>query len=167
VREGALAMLRHGGGVLAVAAIEAGELLHVRGGGVPRPHEQGGLVLGRGDARHGADLGEGQLAFLERRADQRQAGQGARDAELLARRVQRKPAAPLQPVGRGRPALPAVQLVEHPQHGDQPIRGGVDVAGERGDLALEQRRAALAGDALAIEVLECAGGHWPGLLMHV
>jgi hypothetical protein len=43
----------------------------------------------------------------------------------------------------------------------------VDVAGERGDLALEQRRAALAGEALAIELLECAGDHWAALLMRV
>ena len=75
------------------------------------------LVLGRGRAGHGADLGVADLAALERGVGQGQLPQRAGHADLFPGDQLADAAFPAQPVGQrtdpgAGPALLAVELVE-------------------------------------------------------
>jgi hypothetical protein len=109
--------------------------------------KNGGLVPGRGGAHHGPQLGERQLVQFECGADERQFRQRPGHAEISPSRAQRVAAAPAQPVRRRRPAVPPAQLVEHPEHSNQAIGHGMQMAREDGDPSLPQLSAMLAGEA--------------------
>ena len=127
---------------LAAPAIHPHQPFHVLGGAVAGDVQQLRLVLGRGRAGHGADLGVADLAALERSVGHRQLPQGAGHANLLASHQLADAAFPAQPVGQGAdpgagPALLAVEFVEELE---EAVLGGVEVTGQGGDFGGERVR---------------------------
>ena len=102
--------------------------------------EQLRLVLGRGRAGHGADLGVADFAALERCIDRGQLLQGAGHADLFPGHQLADAAFPAQPVGQGAdpgagPALLAIELLKELE---EPVLGGVEVTGQGCDLGGER-----------------------------
>ena len=114
--------------VAGVAPVQAAPLadhsLHVEGGAVVGEGQQFGLVVRGGDPREGPHLRVGDLALGERARDQRQGGETAGDADLLAGRPEGDGGAPGEPVGAGAAAVPASLLVVDPEQGEEPVGGG-------------------------------------------
>ena len=132
---------------LAAPAVDPHQPFHVLGGAVAGDVQQLRLVLGRGRAGHGADLGVADLAALEGSVDHRQLPQRAGHADLFPGHQLADAALPAQPVGQGAdpgpgPALLAVELLKELE---EPVLGGVEVPGQGGDLGGERLRAFFPG----------------------
>ena len=104
--------------------------------------DQGGFVVGAGDAGDRPDLRIRQFAPLERGPDQRQRRQGVADAELLPGRVHADTAFPRQPMRRGAtpPPGPALAVVELRDQQHQPRRRRRDLPEQFADLGLQPLR---------------------------
>ena len=111
----------------------------MRGRAMARDVHEHGLVRGRRDARHRADLRVRDLAFRERVGDLRQLLERARDANLLARGDGTDAALPVEPLRRvGEPvALERLLAIELGDEREEAIRRGVQMAPELRDLRFE------------------------------
>ena len=111
--------------------------LHLRGGGAAG-HRQQPRLGGRGShPRQGPDLRIGEPAAGHGRGDVGQLGQRGGHAQLLAGGAEVEAGAPVEPVGAGAEALPAVLLVELVQVTQQLVDGGVDARRQLGDAVTE------------------------------
>ena len=95
------------------------------------------LVLGRGHARQGPDLGPREPPLLHLGRGQGQVGKAPGRPQPLAGRAEGDPGPPVQPVGAGAPPAPEFLLVEAAQQRQKPVQGGVDVRGKLGDLVAD------------------------------
>jgi len=117
------------------AAPRPDQLLDVRGSPASGELQQARFCLGRGHARHGPDLGVGDLAARERRADERQLWQGARHSNAFVGCAEVHSDSPRQPLGAGLEAVaPAAAGVEVADHIQQAGGGHLNVGGQLGDL---------------------------------
>ena len=112
--------------------------LHMGGGGAQGNRQQPRFGGGRGHPGQGAHLGVGQLAAGHGRGNVVEIGQRRGYAQLLARGAEVEAGTPVEPVGAGAEALPAVPAVELPQVAKQFVGSGVDARRQLGDLVAEQ-----------------------------
>ena len=111
--------------------------LHLRGGGAAG-HRQQPRLGGRGrHPREGPDLRIGKPAARHGRGDVGQLGQRGGHAQLLAGGAEVEAGAPVEPVGAGAEALPAVPAVELVQVAQQLVGGGIDARRQLGDPVTE------------------------------
>ena len=141
--------------------------LHVRGRGATREVQQVRLVLGRGHARHRADLRVGQLAATHGVAQPGQRPECSGHPHLLAGGAQVEAGPPVQPVGTGAKALaPTVALVEPADEHEQFVGGGLDARRQLGDGIAEtlgvtaaRSRCNRDGDGIRRGIDGARGGH--------
>ena len=105
------------------------------------------LVLRRGHAGHGTDLGVADLAALEGVVDRWQRAKRPGHPDLFARHQFAETAFEVQPVGQRTDAVagPAVVSVEFVQQLEEPVVRGVEVAGQGGDFVGKDLAALLPG----------------------
>ena len=113
----------------------ATDALELRAGRVLRVGQEQCLVRRGRDTRDRADLHVRDGAKSERVIDQRQLGEPASDAKVLARGADVPADSPREPIGARASALlvPTVRGVELAQVGEQRVGGGVEVGGVRCD----------------------------------
>ena len=112
--------------------------LHLRAGGAAGDGDQARLIVGAGHPRKGAYDGVGKPAAGHGRGEVVELGQRGGDAQLFAGGAEVEAGAPVEPVGTGAEALPAMLAVELAEVTKQLVGGGLDACRQLGDAVPEQ-----------------------------
>ena len=128
--------------------------LHLRAGGAAGDGDQARLIVGAGHPRKGAYDGVGKPAAGHGRGEVVELGQRGGDAQLFAGGAEIEAGAPVEPVGTGTEALPAMLAVELAEVTKQLVGGGLDACRQLGDAVPSRSRSGgasgLGGAALAL-----------------
>ena len=111
--------------------------LHLRGGGAAGDGDQARLGGRGGHAREGAHRGVGKPSAGHGGTDVVEVRERCGDAQLFAGGAEIEAGAPVEPVGAGAEALPAVVAIELAQVAQQLVGGDLDTRGQLGNLVTE------------------------------
>ena len=110
---------------------------HLRGGGAAGDGDQARLGRGGRHSRQGAYDGVGKPSAGHGRGEVVESGERCGDAQLLAGGAEIEAGAPVEPVGAGMEALPAMLAIELAQVAQQLVGGDLDARGQLGNLVAE------------------------------